>query len=199
MATSIESFSVRIVFVRHAMSIDNEAWRLGRPWPGVRDAPLCEAGRASLPVIAKQLASWQPEKVLSSPLSRCIDTARAICDATNAGLEIDYELAEVFHTDGDKPLLPEDLQANHPTTRVIPPEPWAANVTPSERAKCWLRRLAATRESRRICVVGHRGWLLSVSDLDLENGEVTCLGVTATTEDATNIGSISIRRHSRWW
>lgn len=165
---------LRVAFVRHAMSIDNEAWHNRLPWPGIRDAPLCQSGKDSLWHISTTLGAWKPDVVICSPLARCIETAQAICHVTQATLTVNYALSEIYHTDGDLPPSPEQLKSHHADIAVV----WSANDNDfiQNRARRFLASLGQI-ESRRICLVGHRAWLKAISGSDIANGECVVLEV----------------------
>ena len=51
---------------------------------GREDLPLTERGRAEALAVARRIASkWQPARVYTSPLSRCVETGAAIAKACN--------------------------------------------------------------------------------------------------------------------
>lgn len=62
-----------IVFIRHAESAANA----DGIWSGRSDGPLSGAGEASLGPLARRLARWEFDVVLSSPLARAAETARS--------------------------------------------------------------------------------------------------------------------------
>lgn len=64
-------------------------------YSGQADVPLTETGRKQARQAAERLASEGVDGVVSSPLVRASDTARAIAEVTGAPLEIDDRLIEV--------------------------------------------------------------------------------------------------------
>ena len=63
-----------IVLVRHAESEAN----LAGAWQGRGDAAVSDVGRTQIEALAARAASWDgPDLILSSPLARAFDTARA--------------------------------------------------------------------------------------------------------------------------
>lgn len=167
-------FRLRLLFVRHAMSVDNYAWRKGFAWPGIPDAPLCREGLDSLKRIASSLSAWNPEIVISSPLTRCIQTARAICFQSGASLSVDYALTEIIITHGDRPPPPEELKALHADISVISCNNDGESIM--QRVEHLFSRLSSLND-RRICLVGHRGWFETVTGQDIDNGEVVILEI----------------------
>jgi broad specificity phosphatase PhoE len=63
---------VEIVLVRHGET----EWSRDRRHTGRTDIPLTEAGRREAGMLREALAGWSFARVLSSPLSRALDTCR---------------------------------------------------------------------------------------------------------------------------
>jgi broad specificity phosphatase PhoE len=190
---------VRFAFIRHAISVDNEAWLLGLPWPGIPDAPLCGRGRAMLLEVAAVMAEWQPDLIVSSPLRRCIDTARAVADTTAAGIEIDYGLAEIPHNEGDLPPQPDVLASEQPDLIVHGQDEIDCWDGPAKARAARVIRGLAQHPKRRICLVGHRGWLMAFAGLDIENGEVICFKVEFEAGEVTSSSAMTVTRIPRMW
>lgn len=81
----------RLYLVRHGEAEANREMRyLGR-----RDDPLTERGRRQAAAFAPLFEAIPVEKVLSSPLSRCRDTAAVVAAASRVPLEVDLRLLEM--------------------------------------------------------------------------------------------------------
>ncbi len=164
-----------IKFLRHAESIDNAAWRENRPWPGIPDAPLSENGIQMLSAIRQKMMGWRPDLIVASPLSRCIETALAVVGQESTEIIIHFDLRERYHNDGDIPKNGAVLRQKYPLISYIVNEGHAAQKKTEskqvfeqrvQRFFAWLY----TMECTRVCIVGHRGWLLEVLGVDVENG-----------------------------
>lgn len=190
---------VRFAFVRHAMSVDNEAWLLGLPWPGITDAPLCSRGREMLPSIAAVLSEWRPDMIISSPLRRCIDTATAIASAAATPVEIDYGLTEIPHNDGDLPPPPDFLASARSDLAVHGQRAICCWSDPVQTRAVRVIRELANRPERKICLVGHRGWLMTFAGHDIENGEVICLKAEFVLDDLGRNSTMTITKIPRMW
>jgi ribonuclease H / adenosylcobalamin/alpha-ribazole phosphatase len=81
----------RLHVVRHGETERSAA----HAYSGQADIPLTETGREQARHAAERLAGSGVDGIVSSPLSRAADTARAIADATGAPLEVDERLIEV--------------------------------------------------------------------------------------------------------
>jgi phosphoserine phosphatase len=82
-----------VYVVRHA---ESEANREGR-YQGRRDSPLSALGRRQAIVLAEALAGSRAARVISSPLQRCVETARPVAERLGVALEQDARLIEIAH------------------------------------------------------------------------------------------------------
>ncbi len=80
-----------VTLVRHGQTASSAR----SAYSGQSDIPLTETGREQAAHAARQLAGAGIDAVISSPLMRARDTARAIAGATGAPLTIDDRLIEV--------------------------------------------------------------------------------------------------------
>lgn len=74
----------RIVLTRHGHveGIDPPRFR------GRKELPLTDQGKAQAKALASRIAiGWKPRAIYSSPLSRCVDTGRAVAAACAADVE----------------------------------------------------------------------------------------------------------------
>ena len=81
----------RVVLVRHGQTEWNEA----RRFQGKTDISLSDVGRRQAQALAERLSSWRAEAVYSSPLSRALDTARAVAERHGLVPAVLEELHEV--------------------------------------------------------------------------------------------------------
>ena len=80
-----------LTLVRHGQTASSAR----SAYSGQSDIPLTDIGREQAAGAAQQLAGTGIDAVISSPLMRARDTARAIADASGAPLTIDDRLIEV--------------------------------------------------------------------------------------------------------
>ena len=75
---------MRLIIVRHAKAA-----------PGSPDAsrPLTSKGRKASAELARELRPAHPDAVISSPLLRAIETAKAVAKAAGVEVEVDERLA----------------------------------------------------------------------------------------------------------
>jgi probable phosphoglycerate mutase len=110
-----------IVLVRHGETAPNRERRL----LGLSDPPLTEVGRGQAQAVAKVLAHRDPAAVVSSPLSRCLETAGFVASACGVDVETDERLVEFDFGEFDGIALseiPSDVMASlrHDPTYVAP-------------------------------------------------------------------------------
>ena len=82
--------SSHVVLLRHGRTALNADGRLR----GRLDPPLDEIGRDEARAAARHLAHRGVVRILSSPLTRARETARAVSDATGVPVQIDERLAD---------------------------------------------------------------------------------------------------------
>lgn len=81
----------RVLFMRHPRTVFNDTGLLS----GHIDVELSEEGRAQARRAADALAAWQPDRILSSPLSRCRAIADAAASALGQQVIVDERLIEL--------------------------------------------------------------------------------------------------------
>ncbi|MET0866425.1 MAG: MSMEG_4193 family putative phosphomutase [Nakamurella sp.] len=139
-----------VVLVRHGQSTANVAGVLAGRTEGVR---LNEHGEGQAAAIAERLSSARFDRLISSPLERCIQTVTPFSDAVQLPIEPDEHFIEVDYGSwsgrelkdlGAEPLW-RTVQA-HPSAAVFPGGEGLAGV--SARAAAGIRdiRLAATKD-----------------------------------------------------
>jgi probable phosphoglycerate mutase len=142
-----------LALLRHFPTDWNRAGRL----QGRIDRPLTEEARAALAGLAVP-APWDGARVLASPLSRAVETARALWPA----LEADPRLVEI-DWGGWEGLRPADLLAD-PGSGFVPMERWGWARRPpggESPADAWARVAPLLAEvaaaARPTVIVAHRG------------------------------------------
>jgi len=87
----------QIVLVRHGQTDANAAGLL----LGRTDPPLNDAGRAQAAAVAERVAALGPERVISSPLLRTVQTAEVVAARCGLRVEIEDRLIEVDYGEYD--------------------------------------------------------------------------------------------------
>lgn len=148
-----------LVLVRHAESTWNSEGRI----QGASDCPLSEAGLDQASALATHLADERFDVLVSSDLTRAIDTARAIASRLGLPLEIDKRFRERGLGSLEGTYLERDDE--DPCVRFDSDNP-RYPVTDGEsvhdffaRAVQALEGLASRHVGKRILVVTHGGVL----------------------------------------
>jgi len=145
---------VTFYFVRHGESEANVA----RRFAGRTDSPLTERGRQQAKAVAAALGSVQFDRIISSPLSRCRDTALVIAQRQQLPVDLEADLVEIDV--GDKTGTPFDEVAGLPGWRDDGYVAWPRGETLDQvlsRAHRVITRVAAESAGQRVLVVGHGG------------------------------------------
>ncbi|MBN1192957.1 MAG: histidine phosphatase family protein [Coriobacteriia bacterium] len=87
---------MRVMLVRHP---ETEANLVGR-YIGRNHSPVTDRGRLQMRWLARAVAEWNPETVLSSPLERTLDAARAVVPA-GVPLRVLDDLVEIDFGDAE--------------------------------------------------------------------------------------------------
>jgi len=149
-----------VTLVRHGQT----ATSARSAYSGRSDIPLTEIGREQARQAAQRLTGAGVDAVITSPLIRARDTARAIADATGAPLTVDERLTEVDYGafEGlDRAEAREQLGAPFDAWRA---DPFGAPVPGMEPLAGALARAgAATADALAAhahpVIVGHQGIL----------------------------------------
>jgi broad specificity phosphatase PhoE len=145
---------VTIYFVRHGESEANAA----RRFAGRSDSPLTERGREQAKAVADVLAKVHFDRIVSSPLSRCRDTAVVIARRHQLPVDLEPDLMEIDV--GERTGSPFDEVRGLPEWRDDGFVAWPRGETLDQvldRAHRVVARIAAENAGQRVLVVGHGG------------------------------------------
>ncbi|KAG2494554.1 hypothetical protein HYH03_007321 [Edaphochlamys debaryana] len=158
--------------------------------PMLYDTVLTKEGQRLVAALAPAVAALQPapELVLTSPLTRCLQTAVAACQGLRHGVRIEAEplLRERLTLSSEVGRPPEELARDFPEVRFPPDmehvwwyteglephkvarEPQPVYEARLERLRCSL----ASRPQRCVLLVAHWGVLQALTGRGLEPGEL---------------------------
>lgn len=145
---------VTFYFVRHGESEANAA----RRFAGRTDSPLTERGREQAEAVAEVLAKTPFDRIVSSPLSRCRDTALVIARRHQLPVDLEPDLVEIDV--GERTGSPFDEVSGLPEWRDDGFVAWPRGETLDQvlsRAHRVITRIAAESAGQRVLVVGHGG------------------------------------------
>jgi broad specificity phosphatase PhoE len=145
---------VTFYFVRHGESEANAAHRFA----GRTDSPLTERGRQQAEAAADALASVKFDRIVTSPLSRCRDTALIIARRHQLPVDLEPDLMEIDV--GEKTGMPFDEVRGLPEWSDDGFVAWPRGETLDQvlsRAHRVITRIAEESAGERVLVVGHGG------------------------------------------
>lgn len=72
-------------------------WNREGRYQGQRESQLTDTGVAQARALARALSQPEMTRVVSSPLARCVETARPLAEALGLSLDTDRDLIEIAH------------------------------------------------------------------------------------------------------
>jgi probable phosphoglycerate mutase len=165
----------KILLVRHGHveGIKPERFR------GRQPLPLTARGRAEAQAVAKRVAGgWQPPKIYTSPLGRCVETGAAIAKACGAPTEVCEDLTDIDYGAWQFKTFDEACAANPALFSAWFGTPHLVRFPSGEslqdlvvRAANVLRLVLSRHPDDTIVLVGHdsinRALILQLIDLPL--------------------------------
>jgi uncharacterized phosphatase len=140
-----------LALVRHGET----DWNVARRIQGRTDVPLNDRGREQAALVARQLADEHWHGIVSSPLSRALETARIISEALGLGEPgIDRDLAERAYGQAEG-MDARELAERHPDMAGVPGLERRSAVT--RRVLPTLERIALAHPNERMLVITHGG------------------------------------------
>lgn len=152
--------ATRLLLVRHGETTATEAGRFA----GASDVPLSDAGRDQARRLSARLAPERLAAVYTSPLVRCVDTARTLAEPHGLPVERRDDLREIDHgrweglrRDEVKARFAEEYAAWVEDPFSFAPEGGTSGAQVVARAVPALREIAGSHPGRRVLVVTHKG------------------------------------------
>lgn len=143
-----------LYLVRHGESEANAA----RVFAGHSDSPLTERGRRQAEAVAEALAAVPFDRVISSDLSRCRDTAEAIARRQGLTVEVFPELREIDVGSATGQTFDELKGLPAWTDGAFVQWPGGESLDQVlSRVTGAIDRIVADSPGRTVCVVGHGG------------------------------------------
>ena len=176
----------RVYLLRHGYSTWQAQYDRTQADAGIPDAPLAERGREQARAVAADVAALGIELVITSPLTRAIETASRVFEGEpRPPIVVDSRLRERLGDSCDIGRSPAVLAAEFPDldfshlpevwwhegptdARGVPMEPWPLV---ERRARDFAASLEG-RAERSILVVSHHGFLLNFGGVAIANCEL---------------------------
>jgi broad specificity phosphatase PhoE len=181
--------SKTLLCIRHGESTFNAAWRLNPVDPLHFDAPLSDLGRSQVAQARSVLARYHVEIVLTSPLTRALQTAHGLFDGhPNAPrIEVAPLLRERLENSCDVGRAPAALALEFPSidlSRLEEDAWWHSEGEADERGICVepiatvearaakLKAQVMARPERVVALVGHGTFFRCLTGNTMANCEV---------------------------
>ncbi|MEP4198352.1 MAG: histidine phosphatase family protein [Aliishimia sp.] len=172
-----------IYFIRHGQSEFNAAFK-GDGDPLIFDAPLTKLGFEQAAELRESIAELEIARVIASPLTRAIQTARTVFDGI-APIEIRSGHHELLKYSGDVGRHPDKLSADFPDLSFenLPPRWWHAHddlsvAVPVEPEDIFQKRVAHfvttldDLDGQNVAIVGHGNAFQEIIGFMLNNCQV---------------------------
>ena len=166
-----------MILLRHGESAFNVVFNATRRDPGIADPDLTETGRRQIESVAGLLARREVRRIITSPYTRALESARILADSLDLAMEVDHRVRERRSFACDIGTPRRDLARRWPDISFdgLPerwwPEAEESEATLAERCEDFRRAMAALDDWRHVVVVTHWGVIRALTGLRLPNGE----------------------------
>jgi broad specificity phosphatase PhoE len=164
--------------LRHGQSYFNLHFNATRVDPGIEDPELTPLGMEQAAAAAMQLADAGLTRIIISPYTRTLQTAQPVLAIHKVPVKIMHEVREQAAFACDVGTAPDVLAARFPHHDFghLPPRWWPAGIeTPeetSERANAFRTLMATRGDSATTLLVSHWAFILALTGVELENGQI---------------------------
>jgi broad specificity phosphatase PhoE len=164
--------------LRHGQSYFNLHFNATRVDPGIEDPELTPLGMEQAAAAAMQLAGAALTGIIISPYTRTLQTAQPVLAIHKVPVKIMHEVREQAAFACDVGTAPDVLAARFPHHDFghLPPRWWPAGIeTPeetSERANAFRTLMATRGDSATTLLVSHWAFILALTGVELENGQI---------------------------
>lgn len=166
-----------MILLRHGQSEFNLHFTATRRDPGIRDPRLTELGHSQAEQAAVQLADQDIRRIIVSPYTRALQTARPVAARLGVPVKIDPMVRERFAFACDIGSPRAALERDWPGHDFSAVEDvwWPGEEEPEagilERAARFRNELAARHDRAHTLVISHWGFILSLTGQSVANGE----------------------------
>jgi broad specificity phosphatase PhoE len=166
-----------MILLRHGQSEFNLHFGATRRDPGIIDPQLTELGHAQAEEAARQLRGQDIRRIVASPYTRALQTARPVAAALNLPVTIDPIVRERYAFACDVGTTRQELARCWPEHdfSAIPETWWPAEEETEtaivSRAARFRADIAARHDWAHTLVVSHWGFILSMTGQSVANGQ----------------------------
>jgi broad specificity phosphatase PhoE len=166
-----------MILLRHGQSEFNLHFGATRRDPGIIDPKLTPLGHAQAEEAAQHLSGQGIERIIASPYTRALQTARPVALALNLPICIDPIVREryAFACDVGTPRPALEREWPEHDFRLIEETWWPQEEEPEAsiiaRAARFRNELAERHDWEKTLVVSHWGFILSMTGQSVANGQ----------------------------
>ena len=166
-----------MILLRHGQSEFNLHFGVTRRDPGIIDPRLTELGHSQAVEAARQLAGQGIERIIVSPYTRTLETARPVAAALGVPVTIDSIVRERYAFACDIGSPRSALQRDWPdhdfdlVDDVWWPEAEESEASIVRRAAKFRNDVALRRDWANTLVISHWGFILSLTGQSVANGQ----------------------------
>jgi broad specificity phosphatase PhoE len=164
--------------LRHGQSYFNLHFNETRVDPGIEDPELTPLGQKQAVAAAAQLADAALTRIIISPYTRALQTAQPIVASRQVPVTIMQEVREqaAFVCDVGSPAHVLAARFPHHDFGHLPRKWWNDGLETADatkaRAKAFRALMAAREDSATTLLVSHWAFILALTGVELENGEI---------------------------
>jgi broad specificity phosphatase PhoE len=164
--------------LRHGQSLFNLHFTETRKDPGIEDPVLTPLGHTQAEAAAELLAGKGITRIIVSPYTRALQTAEPVLARLKVPVEVMHEVRERFAFACDVGSHRDLLAERFPHHRFdhLPDRWWPEGRETLEEALAradWFRaRMAAREDQETTLLVSHWAFILALTGISVENGEV---------------------------
>jgi broad specificity phosphatase PhoE len=176
-ARSSSLYGAGMILLRHGQSEFNLHFGATRRDPGIIDPRLTPLGHTQAQEAAKQLAGQGIERIIVSPYTRALQTARPVAAALGLPVTIDPIVRERYAFACDVGTSRTELERDWPEHDFARIEDvwWPAEEEPEpaivDRAARFRADLARRHDWANTLVISHWGFILSLTGQSVANGQ----------------------------
>ncbi len=166
-----------MILLRHGQSEFNLHFGATRRDPGIVDPRLTELGHSQAEDAARQLADQDIRRIVASPYTRALQTARPVAAALGLSVTIEPLVCERYAYACDIGTPRSALERDWPEHDFSPieevwwPQQEEPEVSIMDRAARFRSELAQRDDWTHTLVVSHWGFILSLTGLSVMNGQ----------------------------
>jgi broad specificity phosphatase PhoE len=164
--------------LRHGQSQFNLLFNKTGKDPGIEDPELTPHGVEQAAAAARQLGDVPLTRIIISPFTRALQTAQPMLARHDVQIEIMHLVRERAYFKCDVGSAPELLASRFPHHEFthLPSRWWNEGIETAEetveRATAFRELMVARDDSETTLVVSHWAFILALTGISLENGEL---------------------------